>query len=68
MSETSANINLVSVKIEVEGHILRVTSPMDALQHNLNLLTVLYMHVITGSCCTCIYRYVLVTCISPYVM
>jgi hypothetical protein len=39
-SETNANINLVNTKIEVEGHILRVTSAMNALQSYLDLLTV----------------------------
>ena len=36
-SETSTK-NLVSSKIDFQGHILRVTSAMDALESNLDLL------------------------------
>jgi hypothetical protein len=37
-SETTTNINLVSAKIEVERHILYVTSVMNAVQRSLDLL------------------------------
>jgi hypothetical protein len=47
-SETSANINLVSTKIEVEGHILRVTSAMNNLQRNRDLLISSVVHAQKG--------------------
>jgi hypothetical protein len=37
-SETAASFNMVSAKIEVEGHILKVTSAMNGVQRNLDLL------------------------------
>ena len=37
-SETNANLNLISTKIEVEGHISKVSHAMNALQCNLELL------------------------------
>jgi hypothetical protein len=47
-SEISANLNLVSAKIEVEGHILKVTSAMDAVQRNLDLLIDSVIHAQKG--------------------
>jgi hypothetical protein len=47
-SETNANINLVSAKIEVEGHRLRVTSAMNALQRNLDMLIDSVIHAQKG--------------------
>jgi len=37
-SETNERMNLFSAKIEVEGHILRVSNAINALQRNLDLL------------------------------
>ena len=37
-SETNANLNLVSAKIEVEGHLAKVSRAMNALQRNLDIL------------------------------
>jgi len=37
-SETNANLNLISTKIEVEGHISKVSRAMNALQRDLDLL------------------------------
>jgi len=37
-SETNANLNLISTKIEVEGHISKVSHAMNASQRNLGLL------------------------------
>jgi hypothetical protein len=36
--QTTDSFNMVSAKIEVEGHILKVTSAMNAVQRNLDLL------------------------------
>jgi len=47
-SETNANVNLVSAKIEVEGHIMRVTSAMNALQRNLDMLIDSVIHAQNG--------------------
>jgi hypothetical protein len=47
-SETSANINLVSVKIEFEGHILRITRVMNNLQCNLDLVINSVVHAQKG--------------------
>jgi hypothetical protein len=47
-SEIDANINLVSAKIEVEGHIMRVTNAMNALQRNLDLLIDSVIHAQRG--------------------
>ena len=47
-SETDAHINLVSTKIEVEGHIMRVTNAMNALQRNLDLLIDSVIHAQRG--------------------
>jgi hypothetical protein len=46
--KTSININLVSAKIEVEGHILRVTNAMNNLQRNLDLLINSVVHTQKG--------------------
>ena len=37
-SETNEKMNLLSMKIEVEGHMLRVNNAINVLQRNLNLL------------------------------
>jgi hypothetical protein len=37
-SETTASLNLINAKIEVEGHILKVTNALNAVQRNLDLL------------------------------
>jgi hypothetical protein len=47
-SETNANIHLVSAKIEVEGHIMWVTSAMNALQRNLDALIDSVIHAQKG--------------------
>jgi hypothetical protein len=47
-SETDTNINLVCAKIEVEGHIMRVTNAMNALQRNLDLLIDSVIHAQRG--------------------
>jgi hypothetical protein len=47
-SETNANMNLVNTKIEVERHILKVTSAMNALQLKLDLLIDSVMHAQKG--------------------
>ena len=47
-SETNANVNLVSAKIEVEGHIMRVNSAMNALQRNLDMLIDSVIHAQKG--------------------
>jgi len=47
-SEIDANINLVSAKIEVEGHITRVTNAMNALERKLDLLIDSVIHAQRG--------------------
>jgi hypothetical protein len=47
-SETAANMNLVSAKIEVEGHIMRVKNAMNALQRNLDMLIGSVIHAQKG--------------------
>jgi hypothetical protein len=47
-SETTANINLVVAKIEIEGHILKVTNAMKAVQRNLDLLIDSVVHAKKG--------------------
>jgi hypothetical protein len=47
-SETSASFNMVSAKIEIEGHILKVTSAMNAVQRNLDLLIDSVVHAQKG--------------------
>ena len=37
-SETNANLNLISAKIEVEGHLAKVSRAMNALQRDLDIL------------------------------
>jgi hypothetical protein len=37
-TETIEKLNIFGAKIEVEGHILRVNTAIDTLQHNLDLL------------------------------
>ena len=47
-SETTANVNIVSAKIKVEGHTLKVTSAMNAEQRNLDLLIDSVVHAQKG--------------------
>jgi hypothetical protein len=47
-SETTANLNLESAEIEVEGHIMKVTSAMDAVQRNIDLLIYSVIHAQKG--------------------
>jgi hypothetical protein len=47
-SETTASFNMESAMIEVEGHILKVTSAMNAVQRNLDLFTDSVVHAQKG--------------------
>jgi hypothetical protein len=47
-SETTTSLNLVSAKIEVEGHLLKVTNALNAVQRNLDLLIDSVVHAQKG--------------------
>jgi hypothetical protein len=47
-SETSSNLNLISARIEIEGHIMKVTTAINTLRRDLDLLIDSVIHAQKG--------------------